>query len=464
MTTEVPGFTIRHKIADGGMASVYLAVQESLQRDVALKVLAAGNEDNFRQRFLNEGRLLASLSHPSVITIHDIGILANGQGYIAMEYLRGGDLASRLQQPLPPAQALQLLRQLAAALSVVHRAGIVHRDVKPANILFRADDTPVISDFGIARREQQDVKLTMDGYTVGSPAYSSPEQLHGRQVDARSDIYSLGVTFYQMLTGSNPYCAESFADTIVNHLHMEIPPLPAALAQWQPLLNGMLAKNAADRFASCDELIAAIDAMPRITADPLGGAGTQALPAGQQKTLQVSLPEGIAADATAVLPLSAGDAGSAPRNPRRWLLGVAMMVLVFTVIGMTSAAVMRGIKSYQQQQRLQALVQQQLDLAEQRFAASKYLTPANDNAVMYYRRVLELDADNEAARQGLIRVAERYEELARASFAAGRYDRGMALIDKGLAVVPEHAGLLQLKQQQQKQGHPTTRFFRNIFR
>jgi len=455
MVIEVPGYTVKHKIADGGMASVYLAVQDSLQRDVALKILAAGNDDSFRQRFVNEGRLLASLSHPSIITIYDIGILADGHGYIAMEYLPGGDLASRLLQPLPAEIALLLLRQLAMALGTVHAAGIVHRDIKPANILFRGDGTPIVSDFGIARRERQDVKLTMDGHTVGSPAYSSPEQLQGKAVDARSDIYSLGVTFYQMLTASNPYSAVSFADTIVNHLHMDLPVLPATLSSWQPLINGMLAKSAEQRFENCEALIAAIDALPGVVL-PHAVSGTFVLPVAVSHTI-VQSPQAGGSTVASTIMAPIQNVGGRGAVVRHWLGRATLLILVLAIIGVASAAVMREIRKHQ-------LIEQQLALADQRYAARKYLTPADDNAVLYYRKVLIIDAGNRAASEGLQNVAARYEELARKSFAANRYDRGMALIDKGLQVMPDNAALLQLKKEQQALGHPTARFFRNIFR
>lgn len=430
------------------MASVYLAVQDSLQRDVALKILTPGNDEVFRQRFLNEGRLLASLSHPSIITIYDIGIIPDGHGYIAMEYLAGGDLAARVRQPIPAALALRLLKQLAEALAIVHRAGIVHRDIKPANILFRNDDTPLISDFGVARRERQDTKLTMDGYTVGSPAYCSPEQLQGKSIDGRADIYSLGVTFYQMLMAHNPFSADSYATTVINHLQMPLPALPARLAALQPLLDRMLAKNAQDRFADCDELIEAIDAIGEIHITGELPQMTVALPITAANPAAVTAAASTAIG-TVIAPVVTG-------SSRKWLHAVAM-ILILALIGVGSAAAMRVYKKHQ-------LILHELQQAEQRFEQKKYLIPESDSAVFFYQRVLQIDADNRAANEGLQKVAAKYEELARKAFASNRYDRGMRFIDRGLKVVPDHAALLQLKKEQQALGHPTSRFFRNIFR
>jgi hypothetical protein len=448
MAIEVTGYSIKRKIADGGMASVYLAVQESLQREVALKILAPGNDDAFRQRFINEGRLLASLSHPNIITIYDIGITPDGHGYIAMEYLAGGDLAARVQQPMSPAHALRMLKQLSEALAIVHRAGIVHRDIKPANILFRIDDAPVISDFGVARRERQDTKLTMDGYTVGSPAYCSPEQLQGRAIDGRADIYSLGVTFYQMLMAHNPYAADSYADTVVNHMQMQLPALPSRLVVLQPLIDRMLAKDPQYRFATCDELIAAIDAV---------GDVPDTAESAQMASVSTTAPTRLSPAVTAVSAAAAnGTVVALTGRPARRLLQAVAMIMVLALLAVGSAALMRIINEHQQ-------VRQELEQAELRFSQKKYLIPESDSAVFFYHRALQIDPDNPQALEGLQRVASRYEELARKAFSANRYDRGMRLVDRGLKVVPDHSGLLQLKKEQQALGHPTTRFFRNIF-
>lgn len=190
---EIPGYKIQREIGKGGMATVYLAIQESLGRPVVLKVMGTNLETTpeFSKRFLNEGHVLASLSHPNIITIFDIGI-AEDFLYISMEYLGGGSLALRIAQGMTPEGALDIVRQIGTALAFAHARGVVHRDVKPANILYRDDGTPVLTDFGIAK-QAGDSELTSTGTILGSPYYMSPEQAEGRvELDGRSDIYKIG--------------------------------------------------------------------------------------------------------------------------------------------------------------------------------------------------------------------------------------------------------------------------------
>ncbi|HAW60953.1 MAG TPA: serine/threonine protein kinase, partial [Pseudomonas sp.] len=258
---EIPGYRLHKRLGKGGMAEVYLATQLSLDREVAVKVLLRTEDAAFTERFIQEGHIVASLRHPAIITIHDIGQIADGRHYLAMEYLGGGDLAQHRGIVFSPARALDIIRQLAGGLAVVHDGGLVHRDVKPANILFRDDGSVVLTDFGVAKAVELDNELTHFGIAVGSPAYSSPEQAQCQPLDARSDIYSLGVILAEMLTGANAFRASSYPQTVLNHLQMPLPQLPPALAPYQPLLDRMLAKQPDERFGNCRELLAAIDTL-----------------------------------------------------------------------------------------------------------------------------------------------------------------------------------------------------------
>ncbi|MGH8520214.1 MAG: protein kinase domain-containing protein [Gammaproteobacteria bacterium] len=250
----IPGYRIERRIGKGGMASVYLAIQESLHRAVALKILTNFDSPEFSERFLNEGRIIAQLSHTNIITIHDIGI-ANGLHYISMEHIEGGDLKQRLKGGLGPAFALDVIERMASALKLAHRRNMVHRDVKPANILFRDETTPILTDFGIAKQVGLEKNVTITGTILGSPHYMSPEQAQGREVDCRSDIYSLGIVFYEMLTGVKPFDDESDIKTIVKHMNEPMPALPEAHARFEEIVGRMTAKRTKDRYADVDELL-----------------------------------------------------------------------------------------------------------------------------------------------------------------------------------------------------------------
>ena len=273
---KIPGFKIERLIAEGGMASVYLAVQESLNRRVALKVLRKFDSSKQAERFLHEGRIIASLNHRNIITIHDIGAVGD-QHYIAMEYLEGGSLGDRIDEGMQLPEALDLVESIAACLEFVHRREIVHRDVKPSNILFHADGTPKLTDFGIAKQLDEDQDLTMDGSALGSPYYLSPEQAEGRTLDGRSDIYGLGIILYQMLTGQRPYAERSHVETIVAHLTHPVPVLPDEFSSCQDLLDRMIAKAPENRVASAQELVDLVRAVRLIDSKATAGGAENGL-------------------------------------------------------------------------------------------------------------------------------------------------------------------------------------------
>jgi TolB-like protein/tetratricopeptide (TPR) repeat protein len=260
--TDIPGYTLLRPIGRGGMASVFLALQQSLGREVALKLLVAQQDadGSAAERFLREARIAASLHHPNIVPIHDFGV-HEGTAYIAMAYETGGTIAPLPGEKLAPRDALRLVRDVAAALDYAHARGVVHRDIKPENILRREDGGAMLSDFGIARLIEGGSVLTTEGTSVGTPHYMSPEQLRGDKVDGRSDLYSLGVVLWQLLTGELPYVGTDGWAIGTQHLNADIPRLPAALAHLQPLVDSLLAKKAEARLQSGGELVQRIDAL-----------------------------------------------------------------------------------------------------------------------------------------------------------------------------------------------------------
>ena len=259
---EIPGYSIRRVIGHGGMATVYLAVQESLGREVALKILlpALAQDPVATERFLREARFAAQLHHPNIVAIHDVGV-HDGNPYMAMAYEPGGTVAQTTQGRADPSFALRIIRDIANALDYAHSQGVVHRDVKPENILRRNDGSCVLSDFGIAHALAAQTGLTNEGSSVGTPHYMSPEQLRGEKVDGRADLYSLGVVFYQLLTGDLPYQGTDGWAIGMQHISAPIPCLPIPLARLQPLVDSLLAKAPAARLQTGAELVRRTDAL-----------------------------------------------------------------------------------------------------------------------------------------------------------------------------------------------------------
>jgi len=196
-----------------------------------------------------------------VVRIHELGV-ADDHAFLMMEYLAAGDLRSRIRRGLDPAGAPSMLRQMAGALGAIHDVGVLHRDLKPGNVMLRADGTVALIDFGLAKQLALESEITANGEIFGTPYYMSPEQGHGRTVDERSDLYSLGIIFFELLTGRKPYVAATPMAVIYQHVHAKLPPLPVEHALWSPIWERLAAKRPQDRFQSAAELIAAIDRLP----------------------------------------------------------------------------------------------------------------------------------------------------------------------------------------------------------
>lgn len=262
MQIEIPGYRILRTLGKGGMASVFLAIQESFEREVALKVMSPelSSDESFGERFLREAKIVSRLVHPNIVTVFDVGIY-NGYYFLSMEYVPGQDLTHKRHE-LTLCENLQVIKDVARALDFAGRKGYVHRDVKPENIMFHEESgRPVLMDFGIARPSDISSGMTQTGMAIGTPHYMSPEQAKGLPVDSRADLYSLGVVLYLLLTGRVPYDADSAVVVGIMHVSDDIPKLPNFLSIFQSIIEKVLAKNPANRYQAGVELIADLDSL-----------------------------------------------------------------------------------------------------------------------------------------------------------------------------------------------------------
>jgi serine/threonine-protein kinase PpkA len=250
----IPGYQLLLKLGESLRATVYLAASAALGRNVALKISRGDAEAS---GFAHEYTTLRALRSPAVIDIHEYGT-HDGREYIAMEYFPCGDLRARLLNPISEQEALDYLRRIAGALAAVHRAGLRHGDLKPGNIMLRENAQVVLIDFGLTMAFSDPTQNTMAVMLRGSPYYMSPEHAQGAALDERSDLYSLGVIFHELLTGQKPYAGAHAIEVLHRHVEDPLPTLPEALMQHQSLLDRLLAKSPDARFRTAEEVLRAI--------------------------------------------------------------------------------------------------------------------------------------------------------------------------------------------------------------
>jgi serine/threonine protein kinase len=490
MNLQIPGYTIVKPIAEGGMASVYLAVQQSLERHVALKLLKNINNPAQLERFHNEGKTIASLNHRNIINIHDTGIFSE-QYYISMEYLAGGDLEDRIAAGISPHAALDLLQVIGNCLEFIHRKNIIHRDIKPANILFHTDGTPILTDFGIAKHQQIDSRLTLEDTALGSPYYLSPEQAESRPVDGRADIYGLGIILHEMLTGIKPYQGDSHIEVIVAHLTEPLPALPPELSIFQELLDLMIAKSPEDRFNSAGEMV---DHIRRLRQDRLI---TERKKSGLARVMRrgkgLCFPKDIMTRVTGrqnktellqeITNRSVNTVRATLRSAGRFLSkktlfrdtrAVAVVVFLSAALGLvmikpfTDAELDSGARApttpatqelngkfvftektepedtYNSKHDLEFQAGEYIHKAQQSLDEYRLTTPDSDNAYYYYQLILEQDPEHEEALEGIALIADMYADLAEKEIDKFRYAKARVYIDRGLAVDPSNQRLFEL--------------------
>lgn len=407
------------------MASVFLAVQESVQREVAIKVLAPTlmGDASFGERFLREARIAAKLRHPHVVQVHDVGV-SGGCHYIAMEYLPGGPVLRREAPPRGLRFALRVTREIASALGYAHARGVIHRDIKPDNILLREDGAAVLTDFGIARASDN-VRMTMTGSIMGTPSYMSPEQARGVELDGRSDLYSLGVVFHELLTGRVPFSGSDSLSVGIMHITEPVPLLPAEFEWLQPVLERLLAKDPVARFQSGDELAQALGQIEQgLTPTPLRSSVPTLSPPPHASAAAVSSGAGDVHEPTMgrVDPALIEQHGQRRRSStgqRRarspWVLGGAL--LLSAALAATVWWFREPLREYWPASQSQNLLEQ----AATALAAGRLQRADGQlGARELYEAVLAVDPENAAARQGLQQIGERWLSTAQSLIAEGQ--------------------------------------------
>lgn len=476
---HIPGYRILRPLGEGGMASVFLAVQESLDREVALKVMAPALAANaeFSERFLKEGKITAKLAHPNLVTVFDIG--SHGTVYyLAAEYIPGGTLREKIGAGLSVAEALDIACDVARGLDFAHGKGFVHRDVKPGNILFKADGTAVLADFGIAKAMDSQGGHTMAGASIGTPDYMSPEQARAEQVDGRSDLYALGVVVYEMLVGHPPYQAADPFTVALMHVTQPVPQLPAEHAWLQPLIDSLMAKLPDQRPRSGEAFIQSLEQL--LAASPQAASIHQARAARKRSsganrlsgsTLRThAVTErtrpawlyplvGVAA-ATVLgvglwLAFSGGDTDS-PAMPEATSLpgpGVAPNALPMAVSppgeGKRPPEVDVPKPVDDPSTEIASLLTQAdayLDYGTTKEPGRRLTFPDDQSALALYRRVLEREPGNAAAKQGLAAIAEFYRKSAQGFCDRELWPNCGLFAAEGLKAEPDNPALKTLAQ------------------
>ncbi|MBS1221772.1 MAG: hypothetical protein H6R23_1392, partial [Proteobacteria bacterium] len=457
---HIPGYQIERELGQGGMAIVYLALQESLHRHVALKVIKPilTTDDEFARRFLHEGRIIAQLSNPHIVTVHDIGS-HEGTYYLSMEYLPGDTLQQRIRAGMPLEETLFVARAIAGALHYAHQRGIIHRDIKPQNILFRENGSPVLTDFGIAKTLGSSTIMTRTGLSLGTPRYMSPEQIRGQTVDARADLYSFGVLFYEMLTGNAPYVADDSFALAMMHVTAPIPELPPELRRFQPILNKLLDKDPNQRFQSGQEFIAALDhpetlpSAPPDIADltrPIKAPPASAVPPAHRFGWQAGLLATLAALALA----GGGYFYWFWPEPTPSISVVAPPVQPPAIDAAAQRRAQAEPLLAQARQRQQAggledsraLIEQALQLAPDHAELLALREEVNRQLDAVQARQVQEEQRLQAELQ-----AEQFLEQAQRARQEGAFDLSLVHIEQGLMAMPNHAALLALKREVREQ-------------
>ncbi len=442
---QIPGYSIEREIGRGGMASVYLAVQRKFGRLVAIKILSTqiSADVGSTQRFVREARILAQLTHPGIVQVHDAGV-QDGRYYLVMEYLRGGDLNRRLERGMHMQAAVAVIKDIARALDFAHAKGFIHLDIKPENILFREDGSAVLSDFGIARLlkdagEQQ-------SQVLGTPPYMSPEQAAGRALDKRSDFYSLGIVLYQILAGDVPFKGSAETSVAMQHLQEPVPRLPGYLAHFQPVIDKLLAKRPDARYQSGSELISALDQLRVSGRIPNTVIKTQVVTTAELRAVSdmplLSDPRALRAE-----PRPERRSASARRRSRYWMGALTLLVLLF---GSGSGWLLISGNERMADWLSSLGLMESAEVEDAWRVAQSLRRDPNQSlsaVVAAYRRVISLDPGHTRAAEHLTQLVQRARQDVSDALAAGDWALAEQRVNDALLAFPADETLGQLFEQ-----------------
>jgi len=515
---SIAGYNVIKLIAKGGMAAIYLAEQKSLQRQVVLKFLNPKLDDAVKKRFIEEGRIIASLKHPNIITVFDV-VSAGKHNFIAMEYLPDGDLETHLLAKIDTFSALDIISKISDALHLIHKQGIIHGDIKPGNILFRGSDCPLLTDFGISHRIEPKKEVDMGCEELyASPTYASPELIQGKPFDYRTDIYSLGIMLYEMLTGKKPYTGETEIETIANSIQEPVPKLPEALKELQPLLESLLAKSPDDRLSdtklvtrfivqylkdhpdlarqSSDSKLIDTDVVVEYIAKKNKTKNTSS----SKNIYMSSLILGFILLLTFLLNKEAiwqqyfVEKTTAPQAITKTVVQPQAFSRITDADDSRSTDAENELLEQQNilNQRNDELdrIKKELDAQkskarkkqlDKKTAINRWLkeghvslkeyhltTPLNNNALYYFQKVLELDSKNPNAKKGIKDVVYRYELLARSELNKYHYQKAQSFISSGLSIDSKNERLITLQKEANLHNEPkrvinkVKDFFKNL--
>jgi serine/threonine protein kinase len=445
----IPGYSLKEKIGSGGMADVYLAIQESLGRDVAVKILHQSLSDSgeeFRTRFLHEGQMLAQLIHTNIVPIYDIGH-TDEVIYMAMEYLRGGTLTQKMKSgQLVVGDVIKICAQIALALHAAHMQKIIHRDLKPSNIMFRNEVTPVLTDFGIARRIDAGQTLTRTGMMIGTPQYMSPEQIMGTDVDARSDIYALGLMLFRMLTGELPFKATEPMALAMHQVNTPPPPLPDELAELQPVMDLMLAKKPEDRYQNCVDFCNHLQNLSLTNEEYATelSSQTRIFDSSQLRSPSISLSRERDTAETDTSTWTSGAISSivgTTTRQKRARIGILSVILAIS-IGLYVVFMPSHDLTPAEERR----VNNMLDRYENFVITNNLYEPPGANAAETLRDILDKFPDYEPAQEAADRLAEYYWTDAMDQMEDNNLEAALIYVEDGLSFSAENQQLLDMKQ------------------